>query len=385
MSAPSKSPALHKHSPGLDALRQKVDAADRQLVGLLARRQRIVNQIIKAKRRGNLPAFHQDRQNDIIAARGTQAREAGLDPEIIEDVFRVIFRHSRVSQLRKLASRSARPGARVLIVGGRGQMGKFFAHWFRQSGYVVRVLDRNDWANARQLATQIGLCLLSVPIHVTSDATRQIAPFLPPDCVLADIASLKREPMEAMLSGHTGPVVGLHPLFGPDVASMDKQVVVWSPGRRADECEWLLKQLEIWGNAIMQAVPEEHDEIMGIVQALRHFATFAFGQFLQRRNVSISRALAMSSPIYRLELLMVGRLFAQDPVLYADILLATPKRLALLKDYVESLKENLMFIEPCDKGEFINRFRKLAEWFGPFTEDSMKESSLLIEDMVRRS
>ena len=385
MSKPSKSPAPQPHRPGLEALRQEVDTADRQLVDLLARRQRIVNQIIEAKRQGNLPAFHQARQNDIIAARGKQAREAGLDPEIIEDVFRVIFRHSRVSQLRKLASRCARPGASVLIVGGRGQMGQFFAHWFKQSGYAVRVLDRSDWANARQLAAQTDLCLLSVPVHATADVTRQIAPHLPRDCVLADIASLKREPMEAMSSAHAGPVVGLHPLFGPDVASMDKQVVVCSPGRRAADCAWVLRQLEIWGNVIIQAVPGEHDEIMGIVQALRHFATFAFGQFLQRRNVSLNRALAMSSPIYRLELLMVGRLFAQDPVLYADILLATPDRLALLKDYVESLKENLMFIEPCDKEEFIARFRKLAEWFGPFTEDSMQESSLLIEDMVRRS
>jgi hypothetical protein len=47
---------------------------------------------------------------------------------------------------------------------------------------------------------------------------------------------------------------------------------------------------------------------------------------------------AMTMPdIYRLELGMVGRLFAQDPGLYAEIIFATPERRALLKEYVEPL------------------------------------------------
>ncbi len=61
---------------------------------------------------------------------------------------------------------------------------------------------------------------------------------------------------------------------------------------------------------------------MGIVQSLRHFATFAFGQFLKRRQISLSRTLEFSSPIYRLELGMVGRLFAQDSSLYSEIIFA---------------------------------------------------------------
>jgi chorismate mutase / prephenate dehydrogenase len=135
---------------------------------------------------------------------------------------------------------------------------------------------------------------------------------------------------------------------------------------------------------LVETSPEEHDEIMSIVQALRHFATFAFGQFLHSRGVLIARTLELSSPIYRLELAMVGRLFAQDPRLYAEIVFATPERLALLKDFIQSLQQNLALIEAGDKEEFIARFRKIAEWFGPFGEQAMRESTFLVDKLVHR-
>lgn len=50
---------------------------------------------------------------------------------------------------------------------------------------------------------------------------------------------------------------------------------------------------------------------MAFIRALRHFATFAYGLHLAEENVQLEQLLALSSPIYRLELAMVGRLFAR--------------------------------------------------------------------------
>jgi len=165
---------------------------------------------------------------------------------------------------------------------------------------------------------------------------------------------------------------------------MDRQILVVTPGRRMEACRWLLDQLAAWGNVLVETSPEEHDEIMGIVQALRHFATFAFGHFLSSKRIPILRTLELSSPIYRLELAMVGRLFAQDPSLYAEIVFATPERLALLKDYVQSLQQNLGLVERGDKAEFTARFQRVAEWFGPFSEQALRESTFLVEQLVHR-
>ncbi len=81
---------------------------------------------------------------------------------------------------------------------------------------------------------------------------------------------------------------------------------------------------------------------------------------------------------------MVARLFAQDPRLCAEIVFATPERRVLLKDFIESLQQNLELIERGDKDEFVARFQNVAEWFGPFAEEAMRESTFLVEKLVRQ-
>jgi chorismate mutase/prephenate dehydrogenase len=393
MSQPKRDPSPQAQTDGptppagpskLDQFRGEIDVLDRQLVNLLAERRRVVEKIAEFKHQAELPTFHPAREENLISTRRAQATQAGLDPDYVEDLFRTILRHSRVGQLETLGRRGVRPGAKVLIVGGCGSMGAFFARSFVQSDYDVRILDRDDWPRVEQLASGIDLCLLAVPIDATPAVAQRIGPHLPSGCVLADITSLKGKPVEAMLRAHAGPVIGLHPLFGPTTTSMDKQIVVASPGRHLEACQWVLDQLSLWGNVLVETSPEEHDEIMGIVQALRHFATFAFGQFLHSRGVPIFRTLELSSPIYRLELAMVGRLFAQDPSLYAEIVFATPERLSLLKEYIQSLQTNLALIETGNKAEFTARFREVAEWFGPFSEQAMRESTFLVDKLVHR-
>ena len=110
-----------------------------------------------------------------------------------------------------------------------------------------------------------------------------------------------------------------------------------------------MDQLSVWGSILLKSTAQEHDAVMGIVQTLRHFATFAFGQFLHRKRINLQRTLEFSSPIYRLELGMVGRLFAQDPSLYAEIIFASPDRRRLLKDYLASIQDNLHMIEKGEK------------------------------------
>ena len=81
---------------------------------------------------------------------------------------------------------------------------------------------------------------------------------------------------------------------------------------------------------------------------------------------------------------MVGRLFTQDPSLYAEIILASPERRKILKDYLDSINENLNMIEAGDRDIFCEEFRKIADWFGPFSEQAMRESTYLIDKLIER-
>lgn len=368
----------------LEELRRELDAIDREIVSLLVKRQTEVERVVALKKAHNLPVYHPAREENLISGLRLQAGEAGIDPDFLEEIYRRILRQSRVEQTARLAKRGVRPGAVILIAGGRGSMGRYFHQWFQDAGYQVRILDRAGWSNVEALCSGIHMAMISVPIELTAATAGRIGPYLPEDCVLTDITSVKESPLQAMLAAHKGPVVGLHPLFGPTTSTMDKQIVVVTPGRDDNACQWVIDQFAAWGSIILRADPKEHDDIMSIVQTVRHFATFAFGQFLCNRRINLSRTLEFSSPIYRLELGMVGRLFAQDAPLYSEIIFASPERRRLLKEYITSLKDNLEMIEADDRESFQAEFSKIASWFGPFSEQALRESSYLIDKLIER-
>jgi chorismate mutase / prephenate dehydrogenase len=368
----------------LEAFGCRIDEIDRQIVSLLTERLHEVEQIASLKSTHNLPGYHPAREEDLISNRRRQGLDAGLDADFIEELYRLILRNSRKEQVSKLAGRPVRSDAVILIVGGSGSMGRYFRQSFSDAGYTVRILERNDWNRVDRLSDGVNLAIVGVPIENTAEVIEQLGPHLPPDCILADITSVKTPPVQAMLNAHPGPVVGMHPLFGPSTSSMDKQIIVVTPGRDYESCRWFIDQLAAWGGIIVKASPEEHDDIMGVVQTLRHFATFTFGQFLARKRIDLHRTLEFSSPIYRLELGMVGRLFAQDPALYSEIILASPERRKLLKDYMASFNDNLDMIEKGDKAIFCSEFQKIAEWFGSFSEQAMRESTYLIDKLIER-
>jgi chorismate mutase / prephenate dehydrogenase len=365
-------------------LREKIDCIDSQILSLLAQRQEQVEQVAALKKTWDMPVYHPAREEDMISRLRGRAREIGLDPDITENLFRIIIRQSRVKQTFRMQYKGVRPGAGVLIIGGAGQMGAMFASLFEKSGYRVRILTESDWDAAPRLCDGIDLALVSVPIEKTVAVIERIAPLLPARTLLADLTSVKSDPMAAMGRSHAGPVLGLHPLFGPTTTSLDKQIIVHTPGRDPDAGHWLLEQLGLWGAILVQSTPREHDEIMEIVQALRHFATFCFGRFLFERQVKIQRTLEFSSPIYRLELGMVGRLFAQDAGLYAQIIFATRERRQLLKQFVTSLNQHLEMLENKDIEKFVGQFNEISHWFGPFSDQALRESTFLIDRLIER-
>lgn len=184
--------------------------------------------------------------------------------------------------------------------------------------------------------------------------------------------------MQAMLAAHSGPVVGLHPMFGPDVGSFAKQVIVYCDGRQPQAYQWLLEQLQVWGARLHSISAVQHDQNMAFIRALRHFATFAYGLHLAEENVGMEQLLALSSPIYRLELMMVGRLFAQDAQLYADIIMASPDNLALIKRYYQRFGEAIRLLEGQKKEAFIETFQRIARWFGEDAQRFQDESRALL-------
>lgn len=361
----------------LTALRDQIDEVDQALLGLLAKRLELVAQVGEVKSRYGLPIYVPEREASMLASRRQEAEALGVSPDLIEDVLRRLMRESYTHENDK-GFKTLCPSLRpVVIVGGSGKMGRLFEKMLTLSGYQVRILDKEDWDRADRLLQDAGMVIISVPIHLTEKIIADL-PALPDDCILVDLASVKNRPLQAMLAAHAGPVLGLHPMFGPDSGSLAKQVVVWCDGRQPEAYQWFLEQIQVWGARLHCISAAEHDQNMAFIQALRHFTTFAYGLHLAEENVNLDQLLALSSPIYRLELAMVGRLFAQDPQLYADIIMASESNLALIKRYHQSFGEAISLLEQSNKQAFISSFERVEQWFGDHAQRFLVESRSLL-------
>ncbi|HLS40341.1 MAG TPA: chorismate mutase, partial [Ornithinicoccus sp.] len=182
----------------LAALRARIDEVDGELIALLARRLDLVRQVGGVKGQHGLPVYAPDRERDLIAARRADAEAAGLPGDLVEDVLRRLMRESYAHE-HDVGFTCLKPDlGPVVVVGGGGRMGRLWGRMLRLSGYEVRVLDRDDWDRAQELVRGAGLVLVSVPIHDTERVIAELPP-LPPDCLLADLTSVKRGPVAAML------------------------------------------------------------------------------------------------------------------------------------------------------------------------------------------
>ena len=361
----------------LNVLRDKIDAVDKQLIDLLAARLALVGEVGEVKSRHGLPIYAPDREASMLARRRAEAEQLGVPGDLIEDVLRRVMRESYASE-KDTGFKCIKPDlGKVVIIGGEGQLGRLFGHMFSLSGYRVETLEQADWPRADEILAGAGLVMVAVPIDITCQIIDRLGN-LPAHCLLVDVTSVKAAPLEHMLAVHQGPVLGLHPMFGPDVASLAKQVIVCCQGRDAAASQWLLEQMTIWGARLQQVEAKAHDEAMTFIQALRHFATFAYGWHLSREGANLERLLALSSPIYRLELAMVGRLFAQDPHLYADIILSSPQNLAMIRRYYQNFGEALGLLERGDRDGFIEAFSQVSGFFGEHADQFLRESRMLL-------
>lgn len=361
----------------LDLLRDKIDLVDNKLIDLLAQRLALVAQVGEVKSDAGVPIYAPEREASMLAKRRVEAEEAGIGGDLIEDILRRLMRESYHRE-KDTGFKCLKPDlGRVVIIGGAGKLGQIFVRMFTLSGYQVSILDKNDWDNADDLFKDAGLVLVSVPINVTESVIESLNN-LPAQCVLVDLTSIKEKPLNAMLAAHNGPVLGLHPMFGPDISSMAKQVIIYCDGRDTEQYQWLLQQMAIWGAKLTLAQPKEHDDAMTLVQGMRHFTSFVYGQHLAAENPDIEQLLDFSSPIYRLELAMVGRLFAQDPTLYADIIFSSTQNRAMLERYLARFAQANNMLKANDRAGFIASFNDVSDWFGEYSEQFMTESRNLL-------
>jgi chorismate mutase/prephenate dehydrogenase len=370
----------------LPVLRALLDAVDRDILQLLARRMATVGEIAAHKRSHAIRIRDLVRERAVLSDRIRRAKELGLPAGIVESIYRLVLLASREHQasLRAEVPPDIEPRT-VAIIGGEGAMGTMMGRMFADLGHAVISADLGTRPAPAEAAAMADVVVVSVPIRNTEEVIAEVGPHVRPDGLLMDLTSLKERPVEAMLDATEASVVGTHPLFGPGVHTLQGQRVVVCRGRGDAWFAWVRQTLEARGLVVTEADPDEHDRMMALVQVLNHFQTQVMGLALSRLGVPFADSLAFTSPAYLLESYVTARHFAQSPDLYGPIEMDNPRRKEVTDAFQAAAAELSEILESKDQARFDAVFQDVRSFFGDFTEEALEQSRFLIDRLIELS
>jgi chorismate mutase / prephenate dehydrogenase len=368
----------------LDALRKRLSHIDDQMLELVAARMRVVREVTALKAKKGIAPFDRDRELSIMDDLCARAAALGVPPELVRDVFGGLLAASRASQRSMLFADE--PRFAVGVIGGTRGMGAFLARVLAKGGFPVEAMGLEGGLSAAEVAARNDLVIIAVPIAATESVIRDVGPHVRSGACLMDVTSVKQAPLAAMLASARSDVdvVGTHPMFGPYPGDdMDRQRVVLCKGRGDAGYGRVKRMFELFGAEVVESDAAEHDAQMALIQVLVHEKTLVLGSVLERLRAPLGRSLDFASPIYRAELAMVGRLYAQRADLYADILTNNPDGARVSALFAEEAAHFAAAVKAADRLAIVRRFEEVASFLAAFAAWAKKESDVILHDVVR--
>ena len=221
---------------------------------------------------------------------------------------------------------------KIVNVGARGRMGLMLGAQWQKLGHSVAGLDQPlTEGHIKAACRGADLVMLCVPAAVLGQVVQSLTPHMPQGCVLADITSVKTRPLEIMEKYWAGPVVGTHPLFGPNPAPESELPVSITPGSQAKEGHIrMVEELFLpWGCRVFRATAAQHDEAMAAIQGLNFISSLAYFATLAQRQ----ELLPFLTPSFRRRQEAAKKLLTEDAALFGGLFEANPFSQELVRQY----------------------------------------------------
>ncbi len=370
----------------LPVVRAMIDALDRDLLQIMAKRMALVAEVAAFKRQHGLKIRDASRERELLRDRHERAKALGLPSDEIESIFRLLMRSSRDHQAALRAEVPINAASyTIAIIGGHGRIGRVMARLFGDLGHRLLLVDTDTALRAEEAAAVADVVVVSVPIDVTDAVIRAVGPHVREHALLMDVTSVKEAPLQAMLEVTGASVVGTHPMFGPSVHTLQGQRVVICRGRGDTWADWVAQSFSARGLVITETTAAQHDRAMSVVQVLTHFQTQVQGLTLSRLGLPLAETLPFTSPAYLLELYVAARHFAQDPALYGSIEMRNPRTAEITAAFGQSVQDVADILARGDQAAFSRLFDEVRAFFGDFTAEALEQSSFLIDRIVERA
>ena len=284
---------------------------------------------------------------------------------------------------------------KIAVIGGSGNMGRWFARFALKEGHQVTITGRNK-AKLREAGKQLTVeattdnieavrrsqvIMISVPIDNFEAVVEQIGPHTSSEQLIIDITSVKVLPMAA-IHRHikSRKVLGMHPMFGPGARDIANRSFMLTPTNEEEQtiAERAREYLEKREAKVTLVSPEEHDEIMTVVLGLSHFIAIVAGDTILRFN-RLRQVGNASGITFKLLSTLTESVISEDPELYASLQMCLPNLAEAEKEFQEKAKAWADLVAKKDRDGFARKMKTLKARFNTINPDFGKA----YEDMYK--
>lgn len=191
------------------------------------------------------------------------------------------------------------------------------------SEFIQADLAKKLDASLCRVISKADIILMTTPFSCFEAFSCQIISLLKKDVLLIDTFSIKSPYIKLLKvlereKNKKFSLLSLNPLFRPDAKLHNKKicVCVYHP---TDLTQSLIRKLSESLEVIKLESLEEHDKIMGIIQAAPHFSMLVLSMFLKNSGLSFEKIHSMKTVFMEGTLAVLSRLLMGQSHVYWDI------------------------------------------------------------------
>ena len=354
----------------IEKLRKEVRKVDQEIIRLIGKRLSITKNIGGKKKKKGIPLKDWKVEKEVIKNAVDIAREEGLSGELIKKIMQNIITESKRQQ--EILHYSSYSGDKedILIIGGLGEMGLWFANFFANQGHNVFIYDIKgksqhfkSFTELEKAVKEASCILLAIPFEIMPETIGKIIALNFKGTVF-DIASLKDYSKEsikrALKSGIS--YTSIHPMFGPKVNTLSDRIICICDCKDKKANEKVKTFFKDTSATLVEIPLEEHDKIISYVLALSHIINIIFMKTLLNGEYDYSDLKEIASTTFTSQMKTTKEVITENAALYYAIQKCNPFKNNLYDRLEQATQYVIESVLKGKKDDFIKIMEEGKQW-----------------------
>ncbi len=238
----------------------------------------------------------------------------------------------------------------ILIVGGTGDFGSFYAKLFKKNKFIVYIksidpktkefCEEKGFYYFNEDYTKIDIIIISVPNEIAPKIVEEISKKAAKKTLICDFCSVKTNIVKELekLKNKDLELASIHPMHGPRLSNITGFAVITIEIETKKNYEKLINFFKAEKVNIIKSTAQEHDRILSIIQGLTHYSQIVSAQTIKNSNIDMKKLKQFSSPNFDLFTSLMSRVLLQNPQLYSQIQTQNPFNNEMRKIFLKNTK-----------------------------------------------